>query len=281
MKGLGGVEEEEEGRGTLLLLDTPPGLGLVVDLFEWNAGEHFLGLQRVPPGPHLCVVKQRDGLPSQHFWWWVGRGGADEVSAWRWAADRAEYVPLPEEGARRLADPRRLGAYEQNDEWRAMTRHVAAAPGGPSMPRLAVPRRRRGHDRTEELEAVGRATVLAWLEASFAELTLAHEADAFELWSELLLLCCGSVAALRRFPDWTTEFCVAAARQLRAAGPELLWREEGGRNRLEHAVAELVRDVRSDPLLPSVLRCAAAELEDAVPLLPDEDEEDMPMVVEV
>ncbi len=275
------VEEDEEGWGTLLLLDTPPGLGLVVDLYEWSAGEHFLGLQRVPLGPHLCVVKQRDGVASQFFWWWAGERGRDDVSAWRWAADAGEFVPLPEEGARRWADPRRLGAYERSQlsEWRAMTRHITSCPG-PALPRPALPLRRRGHDRTEELEALGRAAVLAWLETAFAELVLAQDADAFDLWRELLLLGCGSVAALRRAPGWAAEFCVAAARQLRAAGPELLWREEGGRNRLEQAVAELVRDMREDPQLPPALCRAAAELEQAVPL-PDEDDEDKPVVVEI
>jgi hypothetical protein len=59
------------------------------------------------------------------------------------------------------------------------------------MPRLAVPRRRRVHDRTEELEATGRAAVLAWLEASFAELTLAR-------WSCGASSCCWAAAAWLR-----------------------------------------------------------------------------------
>ena len=269
------INEEE---GVLVLLDTPPGLGLVLDLYEWTAGEHFLGVKRVPPGPHLCVVKQRDGVATQHFWWWAG-GTQPNASAWCWSADRAEFVAVAAEEGLRAADPRRLGEYarEQLDQWRELTRHVAAVPGGPSMPRPTVARRR-GHDRTAELEAVGREAALGWLEAAFAEFSLGQVAESFELWRELLLLGCGSVAALRRAPDWCASFCGAAARQLRAAGPELVWQEERGRNQLLHAVSELVRDVRGDAELPPGLQRAAADLAQAVPQEDDADE-DGPVIV--
>ncbi len=276
------------GTGTLVLIDTPPGLDLVLDLYEWQAGGRFAGVSELPAGVHLCVVKLRHGLVGQHFWVLMEAGG---VRAWKWMAEEEQFVPLARDDEGRLADSvrrgewnERLGRYEMGEveRWRRYTRHLSFMPGDVARP---GPFKRRSHDRSAELEAMTKdgVNVLGWLEALFAEFSLAHMVSSFELWRDMVLLCCCCIEAIRQKTGFFEEFYDTLSWQLDEAGAELMWREPGDRNALLAGVTELVRDVKSDPDLPGSLKSAARQLESMMPGGQEESEQDDdgPMVVEL
>lgn len=282
----------------LVLLDTPPGTRILLDFYEWTCGEHFLGVRSMPCGAHLCVVLQ-SSAPTR-FWAVLGDGSTDaSVHVRRWSKESEEFVLLPADDERRMTESalrceldNRLGAYvDQEDRrpnWQSCTSALQRLSGSSVFFSVATAlawngrgQRSRVFDRSQELESIGPELVLAWLQRAYLEMVLAHDAEAFDVWRDGVVLFCGCVRAVRERPGLFVEVCRTLEWQFAEAGGEVLWEEGGGKtkNMLVAALAQLVEDVVSDPETDAQLRAAALRLRHIVPAA-ELDDEDGPAIVE-